>query len=158
MKELDDGSWQINSAFEALVVGRAATRNHTDGATLILFKHPGETTMPATENEFLTREAEHQDSPLVIHPSYAQVAEGAFRHIVATRESWNDIDPTIANAFLEVIDETRAATTGKQETERLRQLSSEDVAATGRRALELAGRVRSTMHDMPPLDRRPTAA
>lgn len=73
MRELKDGSWVIDSAFEAQSLGRAAAHGREDVQRLVWTHKPGHLEETTNEAEFFRREQEF--GKLVISKDLAEKAE-----------------------------------------------------------------------------------
>lgn len=74
MKELSDGRWQIDSAFEADRIGRVAAYESKDGSSFLFFSHYRNRPLTINDEvEFLNRTLSR--GPLVISKTAAKQAE-----------------------------------------------------------------------------------
>ncbi len=120
--------WHIRSAFEAMIIGRAAVLNDPNEATTLYLHHNGVRDPARTEVEFLERDIRY--GRLVVNKSVARNAEEAFRSVVSSGEAWNNIQPEVARAFVDMLDASREA----QDTQPLMQVpeSEEPISVTSR--------------------------
>lgn len=83
MRELADGRWEIDSAFEADRIGRAAVHGRDDAERLFLNHRAGELPYTNDEIEFFRREQQY--GKLVISRELAARAEAGLRASVVPR-------------------------------------------------------------------------
>lgn len=99
--------WHIRSAFEAMVIGRAAVFHDPNEATTLYLHHNGVREPARSEIEFLDRDI--RLGRLVVGKSIARNAEEALRSVADTGVAWNDIQPELARVFVNMLDTSREA-------------------------------------------------
>lgn len=99
--------WHIRSAFEAMIIGRAAVLHDPNNATTLYIHHNGVGETTRSEVEFLDRDIKY--GRLVVGQSIARNAEEALRSVANSGVAWNDIQPEVAKTFVNMLDAGREA-------------------------------------------------
>lgn len=108
MRNIIGDRFEINSGYEASVIGRAATHGKSDTTASVPISHSAELPPTYDEVEFLERGLAYGREP-VVSKDIAQAALGGLRAIVASQKVYRSIRPEEAAQFLAVIGESEPA-------------------------------------------------
>ncbi|GEM_PF-6150685 len=107
MKEIHDGHWQIDSAFEAEIIARVAGFGQPDAHSKYILRHSRNLEVTSNELEFFNREQKY--GKLTIGKSLAASAEAGLSAIETNGESYEGVTVDMATMCLGIIRRSREA-------------------------------------------------